>query len=201
MKSPEYDNHKWYHSGDFMFSFLLEILVLVTALSVDAFAAGFSYGVSKIKVPFLSVLIVAGVSSLTLAGSMLAGNMISSLIPGGLTRQFSFLMLFVIGIVKLFDRSRSDAAEAANKNQDDLVSPGEALMLGAALSLDSIAAGIGAGVAVSRVPAAIAASALVGVLAMVSGSSLGRLISSHCRSNLCWVSGLLLILLALMKLM
>lgn len=137
---------------------------------------------------------------MVLAGSLLAGNMISSLIPGGLTRQFSFLLLFVIGIVKLFDHSRSDAAEAANKNQDDLVSPGEALTLGAALSLDSVAAGIGAGITASWIPAAAAASILVGVLAMWSGSYLGRLISSRCRSNLCWISGLLLILLALMKL-
>ena len=183
-----------------MFSSFLEILLFVTALSVDAFAAGFAYGVSKIKVPFLSVLIVSGVSSLTLAVSLFLGGVAGSLIPQGLTRQFSFVLLFVLGVVKLFDRSRHDEAEAANKNQDDLVSPGEALTLGAALSLDSVAAGIGAGVAASRIPAALTASALVGALAVVSGTHLGRLISAHCRSNLCWVSGLLLILLALMKL-
>ena len=140
-----------------MFSSFLEILLLVTALSVDAFAAGFAYGVSKIKVPFLSVLIVSGVSSLTLAVSLFLGGVAGSLIPQGLTRQFSFVLLFVLGVVKLFDRSRHDEAEAANKNQDDLVSPGEALTLGAALSLDSVAAGIGAGVAASRIPAALTA--------------------------------------------
>ena len=183
-----------------MFSSFLEILLLVTALSVDAFAAGFSYGVSKIKVPFLSVLIVSGVSSLTLAVSLFLGSVAGSLIPQELTQQFSFVLLFVLGVVKLFDRSHHDEAETANKNQDDLVSPGEALTLGTALSLDSVAAGIGAGVAASRIPAAFTASALVGALAMVSGTYLGRLISARCRSNLCWVSGLLLILLALMKL-
>ncbi len=183
-----------------MFSFILEILLLVTALSVDAFAAGFAYGVSKIKVPVLSVLIVSVVSSLTLAVSLILGEMVSNMIPQDLTRQFSFVLLFVLGVVKLFDRSRHNEAEEANKNQDDLVSPGEALTLGAALSLDSVAAGIGAGVAASRIPAVFAASALVGALAVASGTYLGRLISSHCRSNLCWVSGLLLILLALMKL-
>ena len=89
-----------------MYTFLFEILLLVTALSVDAFAAGFAYGVSKIKVPFISVIIVTGISSLILVISLLAGNVVSSLIPGNLTSYFSFLLLFVLGLVKLFDRSK-----------------------------------------------------------------------------------------------
>lgn len=183
-----------------MFSSLFEIFLLVTALSVDAFAAGFAYGVSRIRVPLASLLIVSGISSLTLACSLMVGEVVGRLIPQNLTRQFGFVLLFVLGLVKLFDRSRHNEAEAANKNQDDLVSPGEALTLGAALSLDSIAAGIGAGVGVAWIPAAFAVSALIGSLVMTSGVWLGRLISAHCRSNLCWVSGILLILLALMKL-
>ena len=184
-----------------MFSSLFEILVLVTALSVDAFAAGFAYGVSKIKVPFVSVLIVTGVSSLTLLLSLWVGSVVNSLIPEGLTRQFSFLLLFVLGLVKLFDRSRHDEAEAANKNKDDLVSPGEAFTLGIALSIDSLAAGIGAGIAMSHIPAALLISFLVGAAAVMAGGSLGRLISAHCHSNLCWISGCLLLILAFMKLM
>lgn len=180
---------------------MLEIFVLVTALSVDAFAAGFAYGVSKIKVPLPSVLIVTGISSLTLLASLLAGTWISSLIPERLTQQFSFMLLFVLGLVKLFDRSSHDEAEAANRNQDDLVSPAEAVTLGAALSIDSVAAGIGAGVEIRQIPAAIAVSFLVGALAVTSGCGLGRLISARCHSNLCWISGCLLIFLAVMKLM
>ena len=179
----------------------LEILVLVTALSVDAFAAGFVYGVSKIKVPFVSVLIVTGVSCVMLAVSLLAGNLVSSLIPENLTRHFSFLLLFVLGLVKVFDRSSHDEAEAADKNKDAFVSPAEALTLGAALSIDSLAAGVGAGIKTASIPSAFLLSCLVGVLAIVLGSRLGRAISSYFRSNLCWVSGVLLIILAFMKLM
>ena len=184
-----------------MCSSLFEILILVTALSVDAFAAGFVYGVSKIKVPFSSVAVVTGISSLLLVISLLAGNALSTLIPGNLTRYFSFLLLFVLGLVKLFDRSGHEEAEAANKNQDDLVSPTEAMTLGVALSIDSLAAGIGAGISMSRIPAAFGLSFLVGALAVRLGCRLGGLISSHCRSNLCWISGVLLILLAFMKLL
>ena len=145
-----------------MISSLFEIFVLVTALSVDAFAAGFAYGVSRIKVPFVSVLIVTGVSSLTLIFSLLVGSVVSSLIPERLTQQFSFLLLFVLGLVKLFDRSKHNEAEEANKNKDDLVSPMEALTLGIALSIDSLAVGIGAGTPTSFLSQAFFTSFLIG---------------------------------------
>lgn len=183
-----------------MSSSILEILFLVTAVSVDAFAAGFTYGVSKIKVPFSSVLIVTGVSSLVLGFSMAAGSLICNLIPGNMTRYVSFVILFVIGTVKLFDRSSHEEAEQADKNQDAFVSAEEAAVLGAALSLDSLAAGVGAGVRASQIPAAFLLSFLVGALAVEAGGLLGRLISARCQSNLCWVSGILLIILAFMKL-
>ena len=179
-----------------MLSLAFEILILVTALSVDAFAAGFVYGVSRIRVPLSSVAVVTGISSLLLVISLLAGTALRSM-----TRYFSFLLLSVLGIVKLFDRSGHEEIQEANRNRDDLVSPGEALTLGVALSIDSLAAGIGAGISMAGIPAAFGASFLVGALALLLGLWLGGLISSHCRSNLCWVSGVLLILLAVMKLL
>ncbi len=184
-----------------MSSYLFEILILVTALSVDAFAAGFVYGVSKIKVPFLSVIIVTAISSLILVVSLLAGSLVSRLLPGNVTEYFSFLLLFILGLVKLFDRTRHEEAETADKNKDAVLSPTEAFALGAALSIDSLAVGIGAGIPSSYIPTAFLASAWIGALAVLLGSLLGRLIASHCRSNLCWVSGVLLILLAFMKLL
>ncbi len=184
-----------------MYSYLLEILLLVTALSVDAFAAGFVYGVSKIKVPPLSIIIVTAISSLILVCSLLAGSLVSRLLPGNIPQHFSFLLLFILGLVKLFDRTSHNEAETADKNKDAILSPTEALALGAALSIDSLAAGIGAGIPAASIPTAFLASFLIGALAVLLGSILGRLISSHCRSNLCWVSGVLLILLAFMKLL
>ncbi len=184
-----------------MYSFLFEILLLVTALSVDAFAAGFVYGVSKIKVPLASIIVVTGISSLILVCSLITGNLISRLIPGNLTQYFSFLLLFVLGLTKLFDRSRHDEAETADKNKDAFVSPTEAFTLGVALSIDSLAAGIGAGIGSAYIPVAFLASFLIGALALIAGSWLGGLISSRCRLNLCWISGVLLILLAFMKLL
>ena len=106
-----------------MYSYLLEILLLVTALSVDAFAAGFVYGVSKIKVPPLSIIIVTAISSLILVCSLLAGSLVNRLLPGNITQHFSFLLLFILGLVKLFDRTCHNEAETADKNKDAILSP------------------------------------------------------------------------------
>ncbi len=58
-----------------------ELMVLLMALSVDAFIASFAYGVSSIKIPWVSVLILAGVSSLVLALSASLGLLIKNFIP------------------------------------------------------------------------------------------------------------------------
>ena len=172
---------------------------MVTAVSVDAFAAGFSCGVSKIKIPFVSTLVVAGVSSVALGGGLAVGCAAGRLIPGDLAEDICIVILFVLGITKLFDHSPHNEADQANKNKDTCVSPEEAVTLGAALSMDRVAGGLGACVDASWIPAAFLLSFLVGALAIGLGETLGRVISTRCSSNLCWVSGILLIALAFLK--
>lgn len=183
-----------------MFEHLLETLILVTALSVDSFTSGFAYGVSKIKMPFLSVLIVTFISSIMLVLSLFLGNIIQGIIPPGWTVKISFTILFLLGLIKFCNRSKPTDAEKANENGDDLLAPGEAFSLGLAMSIDSIGAGIGAGVTNISIPAALASSVLIGAAALLAGSRLGCIISNRFRFNLNWVCGIMLMLLAVMKL-
>lgn len=182
-----------------MFHFFIEIVVLVTALSVDSFAASFAYGVNRVRIPFTSMLILASISCGTLAVSMLAGKALSGIIPASLTTFISFAILLVLGLIKLFDRSCCKEADKADKNNDHLLAPSEALSLGVALSLDSMAAGIGAGMDLTHLIAAIIAAFLMGIASILLGSNLGKIVSNHFQCNICWVSGVLLIALAFMK--
>ncbi|MDY3920043.1 MAG: manganese efflux pump [Candidatus Limivivens sp.] len=179
---------------------LFEILLLVTAVSIDAFTAGFAYGVSKVRVPWQSVLILAGVSSLTLCAALLLGNTAGSWIPEKMTDEVSFLILFGLGIWKLADQPGYREGQKADRNQDKILSPTEALALSAALSLDSVAAGLGAGVMEIHIRETLAASFAVGALAVWSGCLAGRILSEKIHTNLCWVSGILLLYLAFLKL-
>lgn len=183
-----------------MIDVFIEVALLVIALSLDSFAAGFAYGIKQIRIPAISTVIIAAVSTITLAFSIFAGTLLSNLIPASITVYISFGILFLLGIIKLFDRSCMCPAYKANKDNDNVLSPFEAFSLSAALSIDSIAAGIGAGFLPLYAIASIGASFFMGIIAILAGSFLGKIISRHFNCNLCWVSGLLLILLAFMKL-
>lgn len=56
-----------------LFYAVLEALLLVVALSMDAFVASFAYGAQRIKIPFSSAAIISVICTAMLAVSLLAG--------------------------------------------------------------------------------------------------------------------------------
>lgn len=213
--------------GSQMFlSVFFESLVLVTALSIDAFVACFGYGTNRIRIPLGSAAVIDGISGGILVLFLLVGKLISPILPQGILKVFCFAVLFGLGIVKLFDSSlkaliRKSGQTApqlyfsilkfqfiltvyadpdkADADESSLLSPREAVSLGAALSLDSAAVGFGAGVLPLHVGLTAALSLLVGALAIWLGCLLGNKVAERSSLNLSWLSGLLLIVLALMK--
>ena len=183
-----------------MTEIFLEIIILAAALSVDAFAVSFSYGLNRTRLPLSSILILTCLSVFSLSVSLLAGRFLHGLLPEKPAAAFRFLILFLLGVFKLLDSSSKGRAEAADKNRDDRLSPLEALPLGAALSVDSLGVGIGAGIAPSWFLPTLTVSFLLGIGAILAGSFLGQRLSlrSSCRFD--WLGGLLLILLAFLKL-
>ena len=135
-----------------LFSFSLFIL-LIMILALDAFTAGLSYGMEKVHVPVLSVFLIAAMSGLMLTLSMTAGDLLLTLIPAALTKTVSFLVLFLLSVYKLYDAfpqfHRSDRAlttdhisRRINSRDTAVLSGKEACLLGLALSVDNISAGL-----------------------------------------------------------
>lgn len=210
-----------------MFQLFLESLILVIAISIDTFAACFAYGMEQVKIPPSSVCIIGGITSGILLAFLLLGNLFGSILPENLTRILSFLVLTAIALIKLFDESIKAfirkyhssskkwhfsfrelnfiltvyaCPEHANSKKDNLLSPMEALSLAAALSFDSAAVGIGAGVSDSAPICTSLLCFLVGSLAAVSGSFLGNKLSARLPHNFSLCSCFLLLLLAFTRL-
>ena len=210
-----------------MFSAFPGMLVLVTAVSMDAFVAAFTYGTEKVKIPFWSVSILALLSAGILMVSLLAGTGLGNLLPEQITGQICFLLLFLLGLLKLFDSSFKAFLrklkpsgkrlsfslagariildiyadpEKANGEDKGVLSPKEALFLGLALSLDSTAAGLGAGVGEASVLGLFLLSFLFGMLAVPAGNLLGRRLALKREFNLSFLSGILFMLLAVKRL-
>lgn len=194
---------------------------------MDAFAAGFSYGVDKVKIPPLSAIIVALISDFVLILSLFFGNIFKTYIPPSLTTTLSFTILFTLGIIKLFDSSIKKKIrekrfhrkelhvtmknlrfiltvyarpEEANTRDIEVLSPSEALSLGLALSLDSAAAGLGAASGAGVLPLTALLTFFIGISAVSGGCLIGRKLSAKSDFNFSMIGGVLLLLLAFSKL-
>jgi len=198
-------------------------LLLSVALCVDTLVAGFSYGAGGIRIPPLSAAILTAVCSATLALSLLLGSLLRAWIPAGLAESLSFILLLLLGVYKLFEgvvqalirkhasfqreihfsllrlrcilRIYADPARA-DVDQSLSLSAWEAVWLGMALSLDSLAVGFGAAMAQVSIPLALALTVPTQIAALTGGCALGRRLRRRDGLDLLWLGGLLLLILA-----
>ena len=211
-----------------MHSLIPQLIMLVTALCLDSFAASFVYGAERIRIPAASVAVLSGLSTAVLILSLLLGSGVGHIVPQRLTDLFCFLILFLIGFVKLFDGALKSLirrfplpekrlkfsvsqfhfiltvyADPAAANEEDIsvLSPSEAFFLGLSLSLDSAAAGFGAGMTAFSLPLITLLSLGLNTASVLLGSCLGKRLASRSSLDLSWLCGLLLIALAFFKLL
>lgn len=205
----------------------LEALLLVVALSLDAFVASFAYGAQRIKIPFSSAAIISVVCTAMLAVSLLAGALLRPHLPQGLTKGLCFALLLLLGLTKLCDSAIKTLIrrhkrmhrkvsfsvfslkfildvyadpEKADRDGSRVLSPAEAASLAIALSLDGLAVGFGAALMQVKVFLVMAFSLAVGLLAVRLGGKLGNKAAQSLPFDLSWLSGALLIVLAVLKL-
>ena len=206
----------------------LEAIVLTSALSIDAFAAGFAYGSNQIKIPFRSMQAINLICTGFLALSLLAGNLISTWLPEGLAAGIGAAILLLLGIYKLigsitralvrkhsnFNREFQFSAfnlkfilhlcanpQAADLDGSHVLTLGEAAALAVALSLDGLAVGFGAAMSQVNVFAVIVCSLAVGFAALWLGSRLGNGAAKKLPFDLSWLGGAMLIGLAVVQLL
>lgn len=182
---------------------MLEALLFVSALSLDAFLTSFTYGAGNIKIPFRSALIVNIVCGAFLAAALYAGQALSGVIPKIAGVSVSAGALFLIGVIKLFESILNRGGHSgfcAPENLSQVLSAGKAASLGVALSLDSLTAGFGAGLTESGFLWMIDFSLVLGILFIYLGCFLGRKFSERTELNLSWLSGAVFIFLGISKL-
>lgn len=206
---------------------ILEAFVLALLLSLDSFAAGFAYGANKIKIPFSSVQIISFICSGMVGISLIIGSVIKNWIPPFVTTGICFLILFIMGIVKLTDgllkswiRKSKNAKRNiefsllnihfilslyANPEESDIdksktISPMEAASLSLALSLDGLAVGFGAAMGNVNGLALFICSLVTNTLFILLGCTIGQKLAHRLQIDLSWISGAFLIIMAFIKL-
>lgn len=179
---------------------IFEAILITSTLSIDAFVASFAYGSNKIRIPFLQINIINIICSLVLVFSLLVGNIIRDIVPLWLTTWLSFTILFSIGLIKLISGITSKNDYALINKKIMSISPMEATILAFALSLDGFAIGFGIALVNTNILTILITSLIIGFIAILLGCYLGNKIAKNLKSNLSWLSGLLLIGLAFLSL-
>ena len=77
---------------------LLSIAAFAVALSLDGFGVGVAYGMRKIKIPVLSLIVISLTSSTAIGVSMLSGHLVSRFISNEFAESVGALILIFVGI-------------------------------------------------------------------------------------------------------
>jgi len=179
-----------------MLQMMIEALILTLACSVDSAITGFSYGLNKNKFKLVYALIISVICSTFLVLSLYLGDTLSRIIPEDLTVAVSMSILLMVGIYKIYDSLFNEKESGDLKN----LSIKNACLIAIMLSVDGIAAGFGAGLLgltwISYLIIMSVSIALSTTL-LLSGAFLGNKASKRTKLNLGWISGVLLIILAI----
>lgn len=205
---------------------LTELILFVAVLSLDAFTASVAYGTEKIKIGYLPAFIISLTGGLALLISALFSSFLSGFLSEAFCRTLGFIVLFLVGLFNFIQgalksairRKREHSANMhfrlreldffvevlvdetkADADHSNALSAREAFYLAAALSIDSLATGIGCGFSGMN-PVELGAAAFVAnLIAVFFGWLLGRWIVRCLKLDLSWLGGAVLIGLALFR--
>lgn len=187
--------------------------VLAFAVSLDSLSVGVAYGLRDIRIPLISVIMIAFCSGLVMFVSMNVGAMLTAFLPVEVSKGIGAVILIGIGVWALFSSRGAESAgdghndgrqpsdgrdvepnpvlsmeikplglviqilkkpSAADVDRSGIITIGEAVLLGAALSLDALGAGLGAAlIGLSPWVSAIAVSLMSGLF-LLCGIRLGH---------------------------
>lgn len=207
-------------------SFTLTLIALALAVSIDSFSVGFTYGLRKMRIPFKSILIIAGCSAVALMLAMFIGHMIGQFLSPALAEKIGGMILIALGGWIIFQFFRPDKEKdvllhekiivnleikslglvihilrkpmSADFDKSGTITGLEAFMLGMALSLDAFGAGIGAAMlGFSPLYLALLVAVLSSLLVFI-GMKVGTLLAKiSWLQKISFLPGILLIMIGL----
>jgi putative sporulation protein YtaF len=202
-------------------------ILLVTALCLDAFAASLAYAINKTEIPFRSMTVISLICTTVLGISLGIGSAVKQIIPVNVTGIICFIILLCIGIIKCFEcifkhyilKNQKSEKQIklklfdinfvlmvyadnikADIDNSKVLSSKEAVYLALALSLDGFAAGFGYGLTDINYFEIIILSLISNIIAVSLGYVLGKFLAKITDIDFSWLGGVILIILAFMKL-
>lgn len=184
-----------------MIEIFVDCLIICGILSIDVFLIGFNYGISKIKVPFLSIISITLINFIIIGIGCILSFFISNLIPEIILDYISIGLLFSLGIynlIKTFVKKNED--KTLDKNNDKVLSPIECLMLAFVLTPDGFCASLSCGNDYRYIFTFLGLFIITTFLSILISSMIGYKLSRKIKHNLSWLSPTFLIGYSIVKL-
>lgn len=181
---------------------LLQIIVISISLSIDALGIGVAYPLRGVRIGAMAKAIIGFISCGIMYLSILVGKQMTKFIPTEVMMIIGTAILVLMGVIYIRNSLFSDEEATYDFDQSKKIDIFEAIILGFALSADSISAGI----AIVAIGMQSAFVPIVVGLTQVVFLSVGNLLITRfnkikkINSKVCGVcSGALLILIALIR--
>ncbi len=202
---------------------VLSVIFLAVAVSFDALAIGITYGMNRITIALWPKVVLSLVSGCSVFLAMIIGQLLNRFFTAQFTAAVGGSIFVVLGLYNLWRsyRTTNDGRVllnwripilgliiqvfqeplAADSDQSKDISGVEAIILGGALALDAVAAGIAAALLqLPPFPTTLSVMA-ASFLFITQGLKTGRRLSSisQTQRDLRWVPGLIIILIGIAK--
>ena len=172
----------------------LSSLLLAFAASADALACGFAFGAGQIKIPCRSAAAAAGVSAVILLLGYLSSDALAAVLPPRIFTLAAFFVLAGLGLSKLASVNSTE-----NGGVRRVLTVREGLLLGASISADGLAAGLGGYTGLYPALLSCTLCFALSAAALYCGAKSGMRVKSSRMGNI--AAGITLAILAAIKLL
>lgn len=197
---------------------MLKACLLAAAVCMDTFFAAMGCRMSGIHIPKRCAALISLVGTVFLGVSLLGGALLADRLPVGLCRYGGAVLLAIIGLIQLLKecltailRNRRQPIRrralglvfdicldetAADTDGSKVLGLAETPAFAAAMSLDSLASGVGAGLQGVSIPVCLILTLVLGFVLTVCGNRAGKLNKQYS-----WLGGVMLLVLAVYRAM
>jgi len=186
---------------------LLAILMFALAVSSDGFMVGVAYGVRKIRLPIMSLLVICIASATAVTVAMFFGKGLCYFLNPNMASRLGALTIMAIGLFFLLQSFRQKLCVMEENGKDPLISLNikplgiiiqilkepssadfdssgeigmkEAFFLGLALAMDAFGAGIGIAMAGYNILLTAVSVGMLKFILVNSGMMLGKVVTNE----------------------
>ena len=183
-----------------MAKIIVDNLIICLILAIDVFLIGFNYGISKVKIPFLSIISITLINFIVIGSGVVISYFCSNLISDFVLNIISISLLFTLGCYNLIKFFLNQKDKNLDINNDKILSPYECLFLAFILTPDGFSASLACGGDKLNCIVFIIFFVITTFFAIFISSKIGFKLSKKIKLNLSWLSPIFLIFYSIFKL-